>query len=152
VNYEVIVFLLVALFWILRGIFRFFKWTAGRLKGGAAGVNAVRQAPPPSQAAPAARTPPSRPAPPPAARPMPRQPQAGGPAVAREATERDFERQEEELVASEPRGLGTPLRSSAKSAAPSKRLFDSSDDLVRAIILREALGPPLSRRRPPAPP
>lgn len=151
-HYEAIVFVLVALFWILRAIFRFFKWAGGRLKGGAAGVNAFRQAAQPPQAPPPARTPPTRPAPPPTARPMPRQPQAGGPAVPREATERDFQRQEEELVSSEPLGLGTPLRSSAASAAPRKRLFDSSDDLVRAIILREALGPPLSRRRPPAPP
>lgn len=143
-KFEVVIFLLVALFWVLRAIFRFFKWAAVRLKDGAAGINALQQAPPPSKTPPPARTP--------SARPMPRQPQAGGPAVLREATERDFQWQEEELVALEPMGLGTPLRSPAKSAAPRKRLFDNNDDLVRAIILREALGPPLSRRRPPTPP
>lgn len=143
-KFEVVIFLLVALFWVLRAIFRFFKWAAVRLKDGASGINALQQAPPPSKTPPPARTP--------SARPMPRQPQAGGPAVLREATERDFQWQEEELVASEPMALGTPLRSSTKSAAPRKRLFDNNDDLVRAIILREALGPPLSRRRPPTPP
>lgn len=152
IDYHLIIFAIVALYSIGTAIFRFFKWAGQQVKGGAAGANAVRQAPPLAQAAPPARTPPTRPVPPPTARPMPRQPQAGGPAVFREATERDFERQEEDLVASEPTGLGTPLRSPTRNAAPRKRLFDSSDDLVRAIILREALGPPLSRRRPPAPP
>jgi len=149
-SYEAVVFAIVALGWLIRGTFRFFKWAGRQLKGSAASANAVRQSPPPSQAPPPARTPPARvPAP---VRTMPRQPQAGGAAVPREATERDFQRQEEELVASEPLGLGTPLRSSTSNAAPRKRLFDSNDDLVRAIILREALGPPLSRRRPAAPP
>ena len=143
-KFEVVIFLLFALFGILRAIFRFFKWAAVRLKDGSAGINALQQAPPPSKTPPPARAS--------SARPMPRQPQAGGPAVLREATERDFQWQEEELVASEPMGLGTPLRSSTKIAAPRKKLFDNNDDLVRAIILREALGPPLSRRRPPTPP
>ena len=31
--------------------------------------------------------------------------------------------------------------------APPLRLFQTKDDLIRAFILREALGPPLSRRR-----
>lgn len=151
-NYEVVVFILIALFWIVRAIFRFFKWAGRQITGGAAGANLVRQGAPPLQAPPPSQTLPTRApalAPP---RPMPRQPQSGGPTVPREATERDFGRQEEELIAWESAALGSPLQSPAPAAAPMKKLFGSSDDLVRAIILREALGPPLSRGRSPGAP
>ncbi len=155
-NYEVIVFAFVVLFWIVRGIFRFFKWAGRQLRGGAVGANPVRQAladaqrqaqtPPPSQTLPT-RAPALAPA-----RPMPRQPEAGGPAVLREATGRDFRRQEEELAAWETAAVGVSQQSAAPTAVPLKSLFGSSDDLVRAIILREALGPPLSRRHSPSAP
>lgn len=158
-NAEIIIFVLVALFWTVRAIFRFFKWAGRQLKGGAVDANPARLAPPPSP------TPPPSQAPPPSktlptrmpalapARPMPRQPQAGGSAVPREATERDFWRQEEELVAYEPPALGVSLQSPTPSIVPVAKLFGSNDDLVRAIILQEALGPPLSRRHiPSAPP
>lgn len=108
---------------------------------------AYPQAPPPSQA-----PPPTRPAPVQAprreqARPIPRQPQAGGPAVPFETDRRDFERQEQDLFASEPTALSVSLSSpAARSAAAPNRLFGGTDDLVRAIILQEVLGPPLSRR------
>ena len=146
-NAEIIIFVLVALFWTVRAIFRFFKWAGRQLKGGAVDANPARLAPPPSKTLPT-RAPALAPA-----RPMPRQPQAGGPAVLREATERDFWRQEEELAAYEPLALGVSLQSPTPSIVPVAKLFGSNDDLVRAIILREALGPPLSRRHiPSAPP
>lgn len=81
-------------------------------------------------------------------RTQPRQPQAGGPAVPTETSRQDFVRQEQELFASEPAGLGTPLTSPAPPAAAPNALFGGTDDLVRAIILQEVLGPPLSRRKP----
>jgi len=133
----------------------------GLLRGGAGGANPVRQAladaqrqmqtPSPSQAPPSQKLPTRAPAlaPP---RPMPRQPQAGGPAVPREATERDFRRQEDDLAAWETAALGGPLQSPDPVIVPVKKLFGSSDDLIRAIILREALGPPLSRRHSPGAP
>ena len=84
-------------------------------------------------------------------RTMPRQPAAGGPAVSVETDRRDFERQEMELFASEPVALDVALASSpSRPAAASNRLFGSTDDLIRAIILQEVLGPPLSRRTPPS--
>ena len=161
-DYHLILFALFVLYWIGTAIFRFFKWAGRQVTGGAAGTSPVRQAltdaqrqvqaPSPSQAPPSSQKLPTRAPSLAPARPMPRQPEAGGPAVSREATERDFRRQEEELVAWEPSALGVPLQSLTPTTVPLKSLFGSSDDLVRAIILREALGPPLSRRRPPGPP
>lgn len=152
-NAEIIIFVLVALFWTVRAIFRFFKWAGRQLKSGAVNANPARLAPLPSQAPPPSKTLPTRVPALASTRPMPRQPQAGGPAVPREATERDFWRQEEELAAYEPSALGVSLQSPTPSIVPVAKLFGSNDDLVRAIILREALGPPLSRRHiPSAPP
>jgi hypothetical protein len=141
IDYHLIVLAFVVLAWLGRLTVQFFRW-AGR----------QMQTSPPSQAQPPAQRLPTRApalAPP---RPMPRQPQAGGPAVPREATERDFRRQEDDLAAWETAALGSPLQSPAPAIVPVKKLFGSSDDLVRAIILREALGPPLSRRRSPGAP
>lgn len=86
------------------------------------------------------------------ARTLPRQPSAGGPAVPAETSRQDFVRQEQELFASEPAGLGVSLTSSTPLAAAPNALFGGTDDLVRAIILQEVLGPPLSRRKPLSPP
>ena len=167
-DYHVIVLVFVALAWIIRGIVRFFKWTARQIPSGPMPTNTVPQAVPggqqPLPASPLSQGPPpaqtlsARASSLIAPRPMPRQPQAGGPAVGREPTERDFRQQEDELAAYEPTALGVALQSSTPTPVPMKKLFGSSDDLVRAIILREALGPPLSRRhsshapqRPPSP-
>lgn len=166
IDYHLIILAFVILAWLGRQAVQFFRWAGRQVKGGAAGTSPVRQAladaqrqaPPPSQASPASQKLPTRAPALAPQRPMPRQPQAGGPAVPREATERDFRRQEEELIAWEPAALGVSLQSPTPDIVPVKRLFGSSDDLIRAIILREALGPPLSRRRspgaprPPAPP
>lgn len=76
-----------------------------------------------------------------------RQPAAGGPAVSKDATRTEMERQEQALFFSEPAALNTPLTSAALPAAASVRsLLGGPDDLIRAIILQEVLGPPLSRR------
>ena len=81
------------------------------------------------------------------ARTQPRQPEAGGPAVPTETNRQDFVRQERELVASEPAGLGVSLSSPDRRPDTTlNSLFGGTDDLVRAIILSEVLGPPLSRR------
>lgn len=79
---------------------------------------------------------------------MPRQPSAGGPAVPFETDRQDFERQEQDLFASEPSALGALLSSPPppQPAAAPNILFNGTDDLIRAIILQEALKPPLSRR------
>lgn len=83
------------------------------------------------------------------ARTQPRQPAAGGPAVLTETNRQDFVRQEQELFASEPTSLGVSLSSpAARSGSSPNMLFSGTDDLVRAIILSEVLGPPLSRRQP----
>ena len=78
-----------------------------------------------------------------------RQPQAGGPAVYAETDRRDFERQESALFASEPAALGVSLTTTPAAgqltSAPNA-LFGGTDDLIRAMILQEVLGPPLSRR------
>lgn len=155
IDYHLIVLAFVILAWLGRMTVQFFRWAGRRVTGGAArvpvqqllaGAQQPLPIPPPSQKLPT-RAPALAPP-----RPMPRQPEAGSPIVQREATERDFQRQEEEMQAWETGALGVPLQSSALAAVPVKRLFGDNDDLVRAIILREALGPPLSRRRSPGPP
>ena len=157
-DYHLIVFILVALYWVGVGIFRFFKWIGRSL----ANVNTI--APSPIQQAmaeaqrqaeqvpkpPAPRPQPVQPRiPPPSARPfqMFQQPGAGGPAVPWESTEQDFRRQEQELLTEEPTALNIALQSTPPQDAPAPlRLFETNDDLIRAFILQEALGPPLSKR------
>lgn len=107
------------------------------------GAQAPVQAPPLSVQGPAQA---GRPAP--AVRYRLRQPEAGGPAVPAETNRQDFVRQEQELFASEPAGLGVSLMAPSPPAAAPNALFGGTDDLVRAIILQEILGPPLSRRKP----
>lgn len=154
---EQLIFLAIALLYgIGVGIYRFVKWANRQITGSAASnpgpqslAEAQRQAQGPPPQAPMAQALPERAPRGIAARPMPRQPQAGGPAMPREATDADFRRQEQELAAGEPAALGVALRSSAAPAPSRAALFQDTDDLVRAFILREALGPPLSRRSSP---
>ena len=155
---EIIAVLFALLIWIVSLLIKFFRW-AGRK------INTVNTAPAPIQQAMAeaqrqaemqrqAMPPPypapqypQRPQPPVPPWEMPRQPQAGPPAVPYEATDQDFRRQELELLTEEPASLDTPLRSDTPfSASRELRLFETDDDLVRAFILQEALGPPLCRR------
>lgn len=79
----------------------------------------------------------------------PRRPDAGGTAVTREATTAEFEAQEAQLIAGEPAPLNSLGKRLVAPASPSTpALFSSSDDIVRAFILSEVFGPPLSRRTP----
>lgn len=171
INSELIVLIFGGLVWIIRGVAKAFKQTG---KPGPAAP--PLQAPPPSPGVPRGQIPPlfqppatlqpaRLQAPPPSyqilparaprldqPRPRERQPQAGGPAVPDETSRQDFERQERELFGAEPAALGAPLTSaSARPSAPVNSLFGGTDDLVRAIILQEVLGPPLSRRTPQPP-
>ena len=161
---EAIGFGIIIVIWVISSLIKGFKWLLRRT--GATPAPPPLQAPPPSSRASGASAPPASPlqaparmqAPPPSQtlpartpsiqpRPRERQPQAGGPAVPEEATRRDFERQEQSLFSSEPDGLNSPLVSAPlRPAVQTNSLFGGTDDLVRAVILQEVLGPPLSRR------
>ncbi len=155
-----------AIIFVLVALYRGFKWVL-RQTGGTPTPPPRPQAPPNFQQPPNLQQPQalpqrppfagvpgqgriqSAPRPPMSPRPMPRQPLAGGPAVFAETDTRDFERQEREMVASEPEALGVSLSSAPPApAGTANTLFGGTDDLVRAIILQEVLGPPLSRRAP----
>jgi len=73
-------------------------------------------------------------------------PPSGPPAVSREATTADFARQEQELEATEPARLGPVRPAVTAPTRPRLGLSLAGDDLLRAVILQEVLGPPLSRR------
>ena len=161
---EAIGFGIIVVIWVISSLIKGFKWLlrrtgatpappplqapppSSRASGASASpasllqAPARMQAPPPSQTLPA-QTPRIQP------RPRERQPQAGGPAVPEEATRRDLERQEQNLFVSEPAALNTSLVSApARPTDQTNSLFGGTDDLVRAMILQEVLGPPLSRR------
>ena len=149
---EAIGIAIVVMIWVVSSLIKGFKWLLRQTNPAP-----PPQAPPPSQV-PFQAPPPGQTLPRPQVpaqvlrsqpvREMPRQPSAGGPAVPTETNRRDFERQEQELFASEPAALDTLLVSpSPRPAAQASELFSGTDDLVRAIILQEVLGPPLSRRK-----
>lgn len=143
-----IVLILVALYWIGVGIYRFFKWIAKQAKQVSGGPAPMQQALAAQRQAEQLRLQQIQQRQQVPAWQMPRQPEAGGLAVPREATSQDFGRQEQELLTEEPAALGVALQTGGPQASSSPRpLFEGRDDLVRAIILQEALGPPLSRRR-----
>ncbi len=68
------------------------------------------------------------------------------PVVGREATTADFESQEQALQSSEPARLRATRPAASTAALPKLALSLKGDDLLRAVILQEVLGPPLSRR------
>jgi hypothetical protein len=145
---EAIAFGIIVLIWVISSLIKGFKWVLRQT--GATPAPPALTAPPPSQAAPTLQNPARLQAPPLQARPRERQPAAGGQAVPGEANRQDFERQERDLMSSEPSALGVSLTSaSSRSTTSANSLFGSTDDLVRAIILQEVLSPPLSRRSAP---
>lgn len=156
---EGIFFALVLLVGIVRALYRFFLWVSRSVKGTSAPPPA--RPPVPETAATSVpkglslpRPAPSSPAPRPitSARPASyqraRRPEAGGPAVFREATTEEFRREEDEALTGEPRSLrsldAAPILPA--SAARPFALLRSPDDLVRAFILSEVLGSPRCRR------
>lgn len=163
-NSHAIEFVVILLYLIGVGIYRFVRWLAKQIGGGAAGPSpaelarqrmlaeaqrtATGQAPPATGQA-ARATGSYRPSQPFTQTTPPRQPQAGGPAVPVEATTREFQTQTRQMFAEEPTPIQTPLASTAAVSldAGTLTLFNGPDDLLRAIILQEVLGPPLCRRR-----
>ena len=139
---ELIIFAFAILTWVVRTIIKFAKWSVNQVKTVGVAPSPIQQAIADAERQQAAQA---------AARLVPapryRQPTAGGPAVNRETTFQDFDRSEQELFQAEPLALDT-LQSTAPPPPddPPFRLFENSDDLVRAVILQEVLGPPLSRR------
>ncbi len=139
---ELLVVGFVILSWIVRTLIKFVKWSVKQVKTVGVAPSPIQQAIADAQRLQAAQA---------AARlaPVPqfRRPEAGGPAVGREATYEDFDQAEQELILSEPTALNSLQNSTPtqQEAAP-LRLFENTDDLVRAMILQEVLGPPLSRR------
>lgn len=140
INSEMIAIAFGILAWIIRGIVRGLK----RISRQAVPPVLPQASLTPQNPFQAQTEPAERPAS--ADRDRPRRLEAGGPAVPVEADRQGFVRQEQELFASEPVALGVSLTSSASPAAVPNALFGRTDDLVRAIILQEILGPPLSRR------
>lgn len=150
---ELAIFAFIILAWIIRTIYKGFRWLARQAETAGVTPSPIQQAIAEAQRQQAAGVPPPRPQAAPRTQtglrslPAPRRPEAGGPAVPREATRADFDRSERELLAIEPSALDAPLRSTPPNPADAPiRLFQNTDDLVRALILQEVLGPPLSRR------
>lgn len=152
---EVIAIGFAILVWIISSIVKGLKWLGTQLGGTNTRPSLVEQAVADAQQQAAANRPPG-PVAPAALRPG-RPPAFPVPAPVRYKTSAStFVSQEEALLAEEVSGLGVPLVSPPAPRTPQAApLFGSTDDLVRAIILQEVLGPPLSRRAaapPPMPP
>ena len=172
---EAIALAFALLIWIISLLIKFFRWAGKAINNVNTAPSPIQQAMAESQRQAETPGPSVRPLPPAPPRPqamppweMPRQPQAGPSAVPFEATTQDFQRQERELLAEEPaplgtplnafgtpfntlgtplNALGTPLRADATPPPPKDfRLFETDDDLLRAVILQQALGPPLCRQ------
>ncbi len=128
------------LIWLISAIVKGLKGLGRQLGGTKARPGLVEQAAADAQRQAAARRPPG-----PAAPPLPAP-------VRYKTSTAAFVSQEDALRAEEVSGLGVPLTPAvAPRAAQAAPLFGNVDDLVRAFILQEVLGPPLSRR-PAAPP
>lgn len=166
-DYHLIVFGLVILYWIGTGIVRFFRWAGRPATATAVKPNLLPQAINAQQQNPVQTSPMQTPAPPADAPPQ--------------ATAEDFRRWEQELKTEReratayfrqraealrterdkafPRSLQAampsdkpaasdkpiPMETAQPSLVPAE-LFQGQDDLVRAFILQQVLGAPLSRR------
>ena len=150
-----LVFIIVVLIAIVRGLYQFFRWaTRGLSRLSGSGPGFTPQAMPPQQRPPLQPQPRpmlGQPAPMPPRADLraapPRRPDAGGPAVLGDATTAQFRAQEAQIQRSEAEAYAPPQATDAASpTAPDKKLFTTTDDLVRAFIFQEVLGPPLCRR------
>lgn len=139
-SFEAIAIGFAILIWVIGGIIRLFQRLGKQMRGTNAPPGPVQQAGPPA----APQTLPQR------VPPLVRPPSSSMPApapVRYKTSAAAFVSQEEALRAEEVAGRGVPLSSPATpGAAQAAPLFGSRDDLVRAVILQEVLGPPLSRR------
>ena len=149
---EGIIFLLVIVFYIFRGIYRGLRRFFGMVRQALAparGTSAeevrrlaqqqMRQGP--------AQPPTARPAQPRTVPIQARRPEAGGPAVTDTATGGRFRAQMAEIEAQEAPGLTEAPSSARPTTEDVPALFRGGGDLVRAVILQEVLGKPLSQRR-----
>lgn len=147
-SFEAIAILFALLIWVISGIVKGLRWLGTQLRGTNARPTLVQQAVADAQRQAMA----SRPAVPAGLRPaLSSTPPVPAP-VRYKTSAAEFVSQEQALRAEEASGLGVPLTApSAPRASQAAPLFGTVDDLVRAVILQEVLGPPLSRR-PAAPP
>lgn len=154
-SFEVIAIAFAILVWFISNVVKGLKWLAKQLGGTNAPPSLVQQAAAEAQRQAAAGRPPGLVAPAgyqPMRPPAPLPPPLPAP-VRYKTSAAAFVSQEEALLAEEAAGLGIPLVSPATPRAPQAGpLFGKTDDLVRAIILQVALGPPLSQRSLSAPP
>lgn len=133
------------LIWLISTIVKSLRGLSKQLRGTNARPSLVQQAAAEAERQAAASRPPGPMAPPPPV------------SVRYKTSAATFVSQDDALRAEEISGLGVPLTfpAAAPRAAQAAPLFGGTDDLVRAIILQEVLGPPLSRRPAapsPAPP
>ncbi len=151
ISFEAIAILFAVLVWVISGIVKGLKWLGAQLGGTNARPTLVQEAladvqrqaaltarpqaqPEPERTYSPARTiSPARTSPPP---------------VRYKTSAAEFISQEQALQAEQVSRLGIPLTSSAVPLpAQTAPLFGDVDDLVRALILQEVLGPPLSKRK-----
>lgn len=139
-SFELIVAGIAILIWLITSIVKGLKWLGRQLGGTNIRPGLVEQAAAEAQRQAAGRPP----GPATLAPPAP---------VRYKTSAAAFVSQDDALRAEEISGLGVPLAASAAPRAPQAApLFGGRDDLVRAIILQEVLGPPLSRRSEGPPP
>lgn len=138
---EVIAIAFAILIWLISNLIKGLRWLGRQLRGTNARPSLVQQAAAEAQRQAAGGRPPGPAAPPP---PAP---------VRYKTSAATFISQDDALRAEEISGLGVPLTPTAvPRAVQAAPLFGGTDDLMRAIILQEVLGPPLSRRPAPPPP
>ena len=154
-SFEVLAIIFAIVVWIISGIIKGLKWLGKQLGGTNARPTLVQEALADARrqaaqtARPQAEVEPAGPRP---AR-TPSISRTSLPAVRYKTSAADFVSQEQALLAEEATGLGVPLGSAPlpRTAQPAP-LFGNADDLVRAVILQEVLGPPLSKRQKSAAP
>lgn len=147
-SFEAIAIIFAILVWVISGIVKGLKWLNARLRGTKARPSLVEQAVADAQRQAVRLQAPGEPARAisPAQTISPARTSA--PATRYKTSAAEFISQEQVLQAEEAAGLGVPLVS-AQPLRPAKAapLFGNTDDLVRAVILQEVLGPPLSKRQ-----
>lgn len=121
--------------WIVKSIIRFFKWVAASFSGTSTAPAGTAPMPPRPAAAPAS---------------LPPRNISPSPVAPRQAEARPV-KEPPTVAAPAPPVLSSLSESPSPTGIPQETppLFGSTDSLVRAFILSEVLGPPLSRSRKP---